>query len=75
MEVYVYADMNVFNSIHTTICVNVLQRDLRDSDVDVVTLGQYLRPSRRHMSVQRYVPPEVSSGLIRIPHIHTLATS
>ena len=26
--------------------------------MDVVTLGQYLRPSRRHMSVQRYVTPE-----------------
>ena len=32
--------------------------DLREADVDVVTLGQYLRPTRRHMSVQRYVPPE-----------------
>lgn len=25
--------------------------------MDVVTLGQYLRPSRRHMSVQRYADP------------------
>lgn len=32
--------------------------DLRDADVDVVTLGQYLRPTRRHMSIQRYVEPE-----------------
>lgn len=32
--------------------------DLREANVDVVTLGQYLRPSRRHMSVQRFVTPE-----------------
>jgi lipoyl synthase len=32
--------------------------DLRAADVDVVTFGQYLRPSRSHMSVQRYVTPE-----------------
>lgn len=33
-------------------------RDLHSSGVDVVTLGQYLRPTKRHMSVQRYVTPE-----------------
>eukprot|EP01038_Epipyxis_sp_PR26KG_P011583 gene11583-15514_t len=32
--------------------------DLRSSNVDVVTLGQYLRPSRRHISIQRYVTPQ-----------------
>jgi len=32
-------------------------RDLRDAGCDVVTFGQYLRPTRRHISVQRYVPP------------------
>jgi lipoic acid synthetase len=32
-------------------------RDLRASGVDVVTFGQYLRPSRRHMPVDRYVTP------------------
>ena len=26
--------------------------------MDIVTLGQYLRPTRSHMSVQRYVSPE-----------------
>lgn len=30
---------------------------LRDADVDVVTLGQYLRPTKRHAKVQRYVEP------------------
>jgi lipoic acid synthetase len=32
--------------------------DLRRVDVDIVTLGQYLRPTREHRPVDRYVPPE-----------------
>jgi lipoic acid synthetase len=32
--------------------------DLRAHDVDVVTLGQYLRPSLRHLPVERFVTPE-----------------
>jgi len=35
--------------------------DLREAGVDVVTLGQYLRPTRRHISIQRYVEPEMFS--------------
>jgi lipoyl synthase len=31
--------------------------DLRETDVDVVTLGQYLQPSRSHLDVERYVHP------------------
>jgi lipoyl synthase len=38
--------------------VEAALRDLLSAGVDVVTLGQYLRPSKRHMSVQRYVSPE-----------------
>ncbi len=33
-------------------------RELRAAGVDVLTLGQYLRPSRNHAPVARYVPPE-----------------
>lgn len=33
-------------------------RDLRSAGVDILTFGQYLRPSKRHISVQRYVPPQ-----------------
>jgi lipoyl synthase len=33
-------------------------KDLRSIDVDVVTFGQYLRPTNRHMTVQRYVSPQ-----------------
>ena len=31
--------------------------DLRRADVDIVTLGQYLRPTRDHVPVARYVTP------------------
>jgi lipoic acid synthetase len=32
--------------------------DLRQAEVDVVTIGQYLQPSRRNRAVADYVPPE-----------------
>lgn len=32
--------------------------DLRESDCELLTLGQYLAPSRDHFPVQRYVPPQ-----------------
>ncbi len=32
-------------------------RDLRDHRVDILTLGQYLRPSPKHLPIVRYVPP------------------
>ena len=31
--------------------------ELRKIDVDVVTFGQYMRPTKRHMGVERYVTP------------------
>jgi lipoic acid synthetase len=30
---------------------------LRDAEVDVLTIGQYLRPTKRHAAVDRYVEP------------------
>jgi lipoyl synthase len=33
-------------------------RDLRAAGVDIVTLGQYLRPTANHLAVDRYVSPE-----------------
>ncbi|KAJ2483224.1 hypothetical protein IWW56_000572 [Coemansia sp. RSA 2131] len=33
-------------------------RDLRTAGVDIVTLGQYMRPTKRHMKVHEYVTPE-----------------
>ena len=32
---------------------------MRKSNVDVVTFGQYMRPTKRHMKVEEYVTPEV----------------
>ena len=37
--------------------VVVCMRDLRRSDVNILTLGQYLRPSGSHMPVARYYTP------------------
>jgi lipoic acid synthetase len=33
-------------------------RDLRDVDVDILTLGQYLRPTKGHILVSEYVAPD-----------------
>ncbi len=33
-----------------------VMRDLRDHHVDIVTLGQYLRPSQKHLPILRYIP-------------------
>jgi lipoic acid synthetase len=38
--------------------VLAVMRDLRDHGVDILTLGQYLSPSPKHLPVLRYVPPE-----------------
>jgi lipoyl synthase len=35
-----------------------VMRDLRAHGCDMLTVGQYLRPSRHHLPVQRYVTPE-----------------
>jgi len=32
-------------------------RDLREHNVDMLTVGQYLQPSKHHLPVKRYVPP------------------
>jgi lipoic acid synthetase len=35
-----------------------VMRDLRRVGCDILTLGQYLAPSPKHLPVERYVPPE-----------------
>lgn len=37
--------------------VEATLRDLREAGVDIVTLGQYLRPTPKHTAVDRYVTP------------------
>jgi lipoic acid synthetase len=39
--------------------VSVLLRDLRKVGCDLVTIGQYLRPSREHHPVVEYIPPDI----------------
>ena len=34
--------------------VKTVMRDLREWDVDILTIGQYLQPSRRHLPIERY---------------------
>jgi len=40
-------------------------RDLRSVGCDILTLGQYLRPSEKHLAVEEFVRPEVFSRLER----------
>ena len=37
--------------------VLAVMADLRGSGCDILTLGQYLRPTKDHLPVERYVPP------------------
>jgi lipoic acid synthetase len=46
--------------------VLVCMRDLRRSNVNILTLGQYLRPSGSHMPVARYYTPEEFAELREI---------
>lgn len=39
---------------------------LRQNNVDILTLGQYLQPTKNHLPVQRYVTPETFAELRRI---------
>ena len=42
-----------------------VMRDLREIECDILTLGQYLRPSKEHLPVERYVTPQEFSDLKR----------
>ena len=37
--------------------------DLRSANVDFITIGQYLQPTRKHHEVVRFVPPDEFKGL------------
>ena len=43
-----------------------LMDDLRSADVDFLTIGQYLQPSRKHAEIKRFVPPAEFEGLAQI---------
>jgi lipoic acid synthetase len=43
-----------------------VMRDLADRKVDILTLGQYLQPSKQHLPIDRYVPLEEFAELKQI---------
>src|SRR5688500_11228601 len=57
--------------------VRQVMRETRSIGVDILTLGQYLRPSRQHLPVVRYVPPEEFATLkeeanaMGFPHVES----
>src|SRR3954451_21059507 len=57
--------------------VREVLRETRAIGVDILTLGQYLRPSRQHLPIARYVPPEEFAELKRdalalgFPHVES----
>ena len=36
--------------------------DMRSADIDFITIGQYLQPSRKHAAIDRFVTPEEFDG-------------
>ncbi|MGB7720743.1 MAG: lipoyl synthase, partial [Bryobacteraceae bacterium] len=43
-----------------------VMRDLRGRDVGILTVGQYLRPSPKHLPIVRYATPEEFEELRRL---------
>ncbi len=50
----------------TKVEVIAVMRDLADRKVDILTLGQYLQPSKQHLPIDRYVPLEEFAELKQI---------
>ena len=46
--------------------VEQVMADLRKHDVDMLTLGQYLQPSKDHAPVKAFIPPEEFERLARV---------
>ncbi|MCX7325381.1 MAG: lipoyl synthase [Hyphomicrobiales bacterium] len=46
-----------------------LMDDLRSADVDFITIGQYLAPSRKHHAVIRFVPPDEFKGFETMAYV------
>jgi lipoic acid synthetase len=57
--------------------VREVLRELREIGVDILTLGQYLRPSRGHLAVARFVHPDEFAALkalalaLGFPHVES----
>jgi lipoic acid synthetase len=57
--------------------VRTVMRELREIGADILTLGQYLRPSRKHLEVARFVTPDEFAALktealaMGFPHVES----
>ncbi len=40
--------------------------DMRSADVDFITIGQYLQPTRKHAPIDRFVTPDEFKSLEKI---------
>jgi lipoic acid synthetase len=45
--------------------IQAVMRDLRAWGVEILTVGQYLQPSKRHLPIERYYTPDEFSDLKR----------
>ena len=45
-----------------------VMRDMRAHDIDMITIGQYLQPSKNHLPVLRYVHPDAFAQFERDAH-------
>ena len=43
--------------------VREIMRDLRAAGCDIVTIGQYLQPTKKHLPIARFYAPEVFASL------------
>ena len=48
--------------------VHQVMDDMRSADVDFLTIGQYLQPTRKHHAVERFVEPQEFEALARIAY-------
>ena len=57
--------------------IEQVMRDIQAVNVDIMTIGQYLRPSIKHLPVEKYYTPEEFAELKRlgesigIPHVES----
>ena len=46
--------------------VHAVMDDLREANVDFLTIGQYLQPTRKHLDVVEFITPEAFDDLARV---------
>ena len=52
---YIQNETGFFRSLDEVVAVI---RDLANVGVDILTLGQYLQPSKKHLPIERYYEPQ-----------------